>query len=280
MICLNKIKLIKSPELYQGQKKMNSLNSYFEGWYFRNYSDKYNISFIPSISSNGENKSAFIQVITNSNSYFVSFPFEEFKFSNYPFYIKIANNFFSKDKIHIDISSDNLFIKGTVNYSNISQIQKSLLSPNIMGPFCYLPFMECNHAILSMKHEVNGSLSINDNLLEFDKGIGYIEKDWGTSFPKNYIWIQANNFKNSETSFFLSIANIPLKLIKFTGFICVLNTKKEYRFTTYNMAKIEKIKNNAQTLEIILTKEDIKLSIIAKKGNSNKLIAPNKRKHE
>lgn len=78
-----------------------------------------------------------------------------------------------------------------------------------MGPFSYVPFMECNHVILSMKNNANGHININDNMLNFDNGIGYIEKDWGCSFPKKYIWCQGNNFQNPTTSFMLSIADIP-----------------------------------------------------------------------
>ena len=40
-----------------------------------------------------------------------------------------------------------------------------------------------------------------------------------------------NNFKNSDASFMLSIANIPFKVFKFRGIICVLIIDdKEYRF--------------------------------------------------
>ena len=78
-----------------------------------------------------------------------------------------------------------------------------------MGPFSHLSFMECNHAILSMKHSVSGILMFNGKILNFDQGIGYIEKDWGTSFPSSYLWCQANDFFTRTTSFFLSIATIP-----------------------------------------------------------------------
>ena len=43
------------------------------------------------------------------------------------------------------------------------------MNPNIMGPFSYIPFMECNHAILSMQNNANGSININDYEMKFDK---------------------------------------------------------------------------------------------------------------
>ena len=91
-----------------------------------------------------------------------------------------------------------------------------------MGPFSYIPFMECNHAILSMQSHIKGSININNNRINFNNGIGYTEKDWGCSFPKSYIWCQGNSFQNSNASFMLSIANIPFKLFSFRGIICVL----------------------------------------------------------
>ena len=60
--------------------------------------------------------------------------------------------------------------------------------------------------------------------------MGYIEKDWGCSFPKTYIWCQGNNFEKSNASFMLSIANVPFKMFNFRGMICVLLIDdKEYK---------------------------------------------------
>jgi len=73
--------------------------------------------------------------------------------------------------------------------------------------------MECNHIILSMKNKANGFININNQKIKFKNNIGYIEKEWGSSFPKTYIWCQGNNFKKSNTSFMLSIANIPFKIL-------------------------------------------------------------------
>ena len=78
-----------------------------------------------------------------------------------------------------------------------------------MGPFAYFPFMECFHGVLSMKHRVSGSIVVNSKELIFNNGIGYIEKDWGRSFPKRYLWLQCNDFSTEETSIMVSIADIP-----------------------------------------------------------------------
>ena len=105
--------------------------------------------------------------------------------------------------MHIDIEDDtqNLKIYGELKYLNNKNINTNFLKPNIMGPFSYIPFMECNHAILSMENTVEGVININNDKINFHNNIGYIEKDWGYSFPKNYIWCQGNNFKKRAILF-------------------------------------------------------------------------------
>jgi len=144
-----------------------------------------------------------------------------------------------------------------------------------MGPFSYLPFMECNHAILNTKNRIYGFIKLNNRNISFKKGSGYIEKDWGISFPKNYIWMQGNNFKNSNTSFMLSIANIPFKTFQFTGLICTLIIdNQEYRFTTYNFAKVIKFSHLNNNLNIIIKKRNYLLIINAVSDEGHQLIAP------
>ena len=144
-----------------------------------------------------------------------------------------------------------------------------------MGLFSYVPFMECNHAIISMKNKINGEIVINDSVINFNAGIGYIEKDYGCSFPKSYIWCQGNNFKNCDASFMLSIANIPFKLFNFRGIICSLMVDSvEYRFATYNNSKIIKFSTDDNILDIVLKKGDYYLCVKCNYGDGLKLIAP------
>ena len=280
---MDKLFLIKNPELFQGENKLNTNQNYFEGWYFKNTNSKNGISFIPGININDNDKKAFIQVITDKSSYFVDYEIKDFKFNSKPFYIKIDNNFFSKDYIHIDIKdkTQNLDVKGEVKYLNNKNINTNFLNPNIMGPFSYIPFMECNHAILSMQNTTNGLININDKKIEFNQDTGYIEKDWGCSFPKSYIWCQGNNFKNSDATFMLSIADVPLKIFEFRGIICVLMINdKEYKFTTYNNTKLIDYHLNNDQLNITIKKGSYYLNIKSLYDKGLKLSAPVKGKME
>lgn len=274
---MRKLFLIKNPEVFQGEKYLESDKDYFEGWYFKNTSGNIGISFIPGISISKKERKAFIQVITNESSYYVDYDINDFKFGNNPFYVSIGNSYFSKDRIHIDIRNDkqNLSVYGDLDYTDSKNIDTSEISPNIMGIFSYVPFMECNHAVISMKHSIEGTISINDREIVFNKGIGYIEKDWGISFPSNYIWCQGNNFSDDSVSFMLSIADIPFKIFSFRGLICsLIIDNHEYRFATYNGAKIVKYDINGNMISIVLKKGDYLLEVSAKYEDGFRLSAP------
>ena len=194
-----------------------------------------------------------------------------------------VNNSFSKEGIHIDIEDEaqHLNIKGNIQYSNNKNIDTSFMNPNIMGPFSYIPFMECNHAILSMQNKADGSIEINNVIMNFEDDMGYIEKDWGCSFPKTYIWCQGNNFQKTNASFMLSIANVPFKMFNFRGMICVLIIDdKEYKFTTYNNSKIVEYDVNEKSVNITLKKDDYYLNIKSLFDNGQRLSAPVRGKME
>ncbi|MBO5478869.1 MAG: hypothetical protein J6A04_04070 [Clostridia bacterium] len=280
---MNRLFLMKNPDLFQGEKKLNTNKNYFEGWYFKNTNHEKGISFIPGINVEENKREAFIQVITNNSSYFIHYPIDDFKCNVNPFYIQIGDNTFSKDGIHIDVKEDaqNLNIYGNIQYSKSENISTSALSPNIMGPFSYIPFMECNHAILSMQNDANGFIDMNHNKIKFHHGVGYIEKDWGTSFPKSYIWCQANHFQKPNTSFMLSVADIPFSIFTFRGIICVLIIdNQEYKFTTYNNAKLIEYDLDSKLLNITLKKGPYRLNITSTYDTGLRLSAPVKGKME
>lgn len=278
---MKKMYLIKNPEIFQGEKNLSKKNNYFEGWYFKNTNNENGISFIPGINIEDKKEKAFIQVITKNESHYIDYDIEEFEFYHNPFKIKIGSNTFSKDGINIDINSGNVNISGKIEYSDNKNIKTTNLSPNIMGPFSYIPFMECNHAILSMQNKARGEIEINNKKLKFEDGIGYIEKDWGTSFPKDYIWCQGNNFENPNTSLLLAIADIPLKVINFRGFICVLKVEnEEFKFTTYNNSKLIQYDLTNDPIEVAFKRKNYELKVKTYINSGQKLSAPVKGKME
>ncbi|MBU1094722.1 MAG: tocopherol cyclase family protein [Firmicutes bacterium] len=240
-------KKLVHPEYFQGNKKKNN---YFEGWYnkFVSGDEKDTIAIIPGVSINRDDQHAFIQVFLSHNTgkdislstYYFKYAFEDFSFSHKEFWIRIGQNYFSNERVELRLRNENLSITGILTMHQQKPLQRSILEPNIMGIFGYLGFMECYHGVVSMSHELKGKLSLNQNDIQFNKGKGYIEKDWGKSFPSSYVWMQSNHFSNQDTSFMFSYASIPFIGLHFNGLIVNLVYQgKEYRFATYNGAKVK-----------------------------------------
>lgn len=269
--------------IFQG-KHIKSSKQYFEGWYYKqvNKDSSYSISFIPGISYNKKDPHSFIQcIIVNGEdeifTYYNRYSLSDFEYTDIPFTIKIKNNIFSKDSIILNIENEELTIFGELEYSSSIELRKSFKEPNIMGYLSYLPKLQCNHHIISVSHKVNGNLLVNKKLYNFTNGKGYIEKDWGTSFPKDYIWLQCNNFNYSKDIYLtFSYATIPYFNIDFKGFFCSLVIgDKEYRFASYNNSKVKLISLDDNYFNVFIKRKNIELNIKAsiKSSKATKALA-------
>ncbi len=250
----------------------NRKKNYFEGWYFKNVSANSNHiwSVIPGISIvNNQNKHVFIQFINGktAETFYIEFPLSDFSYSQKEFSVTIAKNHFSLQGFSLDIDDKKTGFKakGKVKFQNIHPLGSTLLNPGIMGWYSFVPFMECNHGLVSMDHELSGNLQIDNQEINFDGGKGYSEKDWGRSMPSAWIWMQSNHFDKAKTSCMLSVAKIPWLKSSFTGFLCVvLLDGKIHRYATYTGAKLINItlKNDLVTIEIRDKKHLIKISAL------------------
>ncbi len=144
-----------------------------------------------------------------------------------------------------------------------------------MGPFSFIPGMECYHGIVNISHTINGNLIINGNKIEMTGGEGNIEKDWGKSFPQSWIWLQDNHFANSKATFMFSVADIPWLGSSFIGLISFLKTDNGfYNFSTYNGNKIAHLNINDNTLTVVLKQRGKKLKFATKYSQGGILKAP------
>ena len=268
-----KIRGIWNPELYHGWGKEKR---FFEGWYYKIVSkdEKNAFAFIPGVAmdENG-NKQVFIQILDGkkSTSEYFKFPFESFKASPKKHTIKIDKNRFTTHSVDLDLPN----IKVSLKFENVTPWSSSLFSPGIMGPFSFVPFMECYHGILSMDHLITGELLIKGKKVVFTSGRGYTEKDWGHSFPIGYVWMQSNHFSESKISFKCSVAKIPFKIFSFNGFIAGLWIKnKLIEFTTYNLSKVKKCKINDKQVKIEIKKPKHILKVLVHRSKTATLAAP------
>lgn len=275
------INRIFHPEIFQGKHKKKN---YFEGWYYKmvHPTSDLSIAFIPGVSLTKNDSHAFIQVIYYQShkehplkTKYIRFDINSFFYTENPFSVRIGDNSFSLNHIHLEIADDNFSIFGDIELKDTTKINSSFYSPNIMGFFAYIQFMECYHGVISMSHQLSGSLKVDNELIDFQDGKGYLEKDWGKSFPKEYVWMQSNHFENEDTSFMLSVARVPFLFFRFNGMIVnVVFNHREYRFASYNGSRIifKEIKNSSAIFHI--KKGRFLLKVTAKTDSSTLLIAP------
>lgn len=267
---------IFNTEVFQGNL---TKKNYFEGWYYKHVSADRNsvLAFIPGISLAVNNPHSFIQIIDGitGETHYISYKLEDFSGAKDKHYVKVGKSIFTDKFIDIDIEDESICVKGRLEYTDITKYPKSLLSPGIMGWYSYIPFMECNHGIVSVNHNIKGNLTINKNTTDFSNGKGYIEKDWGASFPEAWIWLHSNSFTTTDSSLFVSIAKIPWLGKYFMGFICFFyHNGIYYKFSTYNNSKISFIKFNGNNLSIVLVNKKYLLKINAILKGAGELKAP------
>ncbi len=276
-------KKVNHPVLFQGDVKKKN---YFEGWYYKQVTadQRTSLSFIPAVSLNANDPHSFIQYILvhtnergqkNTHTGYIRFPVSAFSYTDGPFSVTVGHSRFSTRGISIHLADDCFTFYGNLGFGELHPIETTCLQPNIMGFFGYLPKMECYHGVISMRHTLNGQLEINGEPIDFTGGRGYIEKDWGTSFPKEYIWLHSNHFENQSASLFFSIAHIPFHLTEFEGFICnFILEGLEYRFATYNGSKCHVEEVSDEFVQLRLENKKASLEIKAEVLEQGQLIAP------
>lgn len=261
------------PDLYQGS---NKTKSYFEGWYFKIVAKDGNHAFavIPGVSMQGDgSKHAFIQILDGKNlkAHYEHFNYNEFSFSKKDFEINIGANHFTDKSVVLNTK----YLKGTINFGQFKKWPSGLFYPGTMGWYSFMPFMECYHEVISMHHKLSGILIYNDVEIDFAGGNGYIEKDWGRSFPKSWVWTQCNNFEKHEgVSAMVSVADIPWVNKHFTGYLGAVQIGEEqYRFTTYNGSKM-KLQITDTEVKMELSNKKYRMEVTAVQSPGADLYSP------
>ena len=131
--------------------------------------------------------------------------------------------------------------------------------------------------MLSLDHNLGGSLEIDGRSVSFDGGRGYIEKDWGTSFPSAWVWLQSNHFSRPGVSLTASVASIPIGSWRFPGFIVGLwHDGRLHRFATYDLSHIERLEIGETTVSWTLRSRSERLEILATRAEGGLLRGPSK----
>lgn len=258
--------------LMVGLEKRNA----FEGWFCKVDDRESGLMFsvIWGYSTHGESKHAFLQFQDNLDrgTTYISYPIEALSWDEEPFVLRIGKNELSKDGMTLDFEMEGIKVRGKLRFGDFSAIDRSLLKPSIMGWLTYLP-NECNHAIISMHHTVSGELEIGDRVWALQDADGYMEKDWGTGFPKEYVWAQAT--EPDETSVVFSYATVPMLGKYAKGFFLVLHHGgEEYRFSSIEGSKITNFVVSENAFSATIEKRGTRLTLKAKQANPVALVSP------
>jgi tocopherol cyclase len=266
---------ILHPGIYHGHYKKPP---FFEGWYYKMVSvdEKYRYAIIPGIIL-GNNGHAFIQVLdgTIGTSAYYRFPLESFWAAQDHFEIHIGPNRFSSQHISLQLDDGQGRVNGEIEMNGANPWPVSLSSPGVMGWFAWVPRMECYHGVLSFTHSLGGSLNINQQVIDFTNGSGYMEKDWGQAFPTAYIWFQSNHFDYPNNCITASVAIIPWLKRSFPGFIIGFwQDGKLYRFATYTGARIESLQVSQSRVTWVVEDRKYRLELCASRAQGAALLGP------
>ena len=237
------------------------MGNYFCGWYIKCQNGAQTVAFIPAYHIVNNQRSCSLQVITDDGAWIVEYPYAEFSKDEQG--VKIGPNVFAKEGCHLEVCIPGLEVHGDLKFGAFAPI-----AYDIMGPFKFVPFMECRHSVFSIKHRVDGNLTINGTEFAFENGLCYIEGDRGYSYPSEYLWTQCCF---PEGSVMLSVADIPFCGIHFTGIISAIHYGgREYRIATNLGARAVKIQGG----EAVIRQGDLTLTVRRLEDRGKPLAAP------
>ncbi len=271
---------IFNPTAFQGAKRKRS---YFEGWYFKQVSpDGKAWSFIPgvSMSADGAHKRSFIQAIDGSSgtTRWYDFPFEAFRWHPKKLDIYVGSNHFSEEGLEIALDGPDGALSAKLEYGPLTPYPGRPWTPGVMGPYSFIPFMECNHGLVSLDHSVRGYVEADGKRLAMDGGHGYIEKDWGQSMPSAWIWAQSNAFGQNGASLMFSLANIPWLGASFPGFLCAMSLPGHSPpvkiWASWNGSRIAQAQANDREIRVAIIRKGERLELSLTRGRGGLLLAP------
>lgn len=229
------------PAYFQnGRKRLG----YFEGWYFKVCGGQPGdcaIALIPGLSIEPDGtRHGFLQIMrSDGQTHWYDIPWGSCSFAEDRFELRLGDSLFTDREIVLDVADEAASAHGRLALGTQAPWPVRLLSPGIMGPYRFAPFMECYHGVLSLDHTVEGEVTLDGREMTFRQGRGYTEKDWGRSFPSAWVWVQCNHFGSPGVSLTASVARIPWLGSSFVGSIVGLLVEgRLYRFATYTGAHL------------------------------------------
>lgn len=234
--------IIWHPEMFHGRGWRSSA---FDGWYFKvvDRSERHVWAIIPGIWMDRDpaRQYCFIQFLNGRTGHTTMhrYPAQQFWSSRERFDVAVGQSRFSLTSVHLDIDDPELRLSGDLQFTQTQGWPIRAWAPGAMGPLAFLPFLEGYHAITNVDPRITGSLTVDGDEIDFTGGRAYMERDWGSAFPRAWVWTQSNHFDEDHVCLTASIADIPLAGRVLRGFIVGFLCHGEfYRWATWNGARL------------------------------------------
>ena len=273
-----RLRKIWNPGIFQGH---NRKDHYFEGWYYKmvDKNGKNVLAVIPGLARNepSEDSHSFIQVLNGVSGavQYHRFHVNEFSASKSEHDVRVGQNRFRPGSIELNLDDKEGSLNGMLSFKALTPWPVTLLRPGYMGWYAFVPFMECYHGVLSFDHAVSGALTLNGKNIDFAGGRGYMEKDWGVSFPRSWIWMQSNHFEQAGVSFVMSIATIPWLGNYFTGFGGAFwNNGAFFPFTTWNGSRVKNLHIKEEETSFTVEHRKYRIGVRARGRDTGELLSP------
>lgn len=253
------------PAVWQGGRP-----PFFEGWYYKVQAPDGNIfCAIPGVSLQKNDPHCFIQLMDGGRSRYLRYRTGAFHAATECLEVRIGDSVFTEKGLHLrtHIMQADILFSSPVPYS----AHRHTLG--IMGPFALLPGLECRHGVILADCRAQGRIQTGAGERTFSDGRGYVEKDWGHSFPHSYVWCQA--FLEDGASFMLSAATVPLGGRLMRGLIAFLHTREGWsKWATYAGARVLTSLHRADSLTLRVAAPGSRLGLTLWPGGENPLAAP------
>lgn len=272
------IRGIRHPEAFHGR---GVTGGFFEGWYVKvaDAQQRARWAFIPGVFRGHDGESvtdeAFVQVLDGATgvSAYHRYAATDFSASADDFDVWVGPHHFSSQGVSMRLPG----LHGDIRFTTpMDPWPVTWRRPGIMGPYAWVPMMECYHGIVSFGHDLSGSLTVAGEQQVFDGGRGYIEKDWGRAFPAGYVWMHSQHFAGApEACLSASVALIPWLRSSFRGFIVGLRlTSGLHTWATYNGSRERWLEIDETHVRWALDGPSGTLELVAERKRGGLLHAP------
>jgi tocopherol cyclase len=254
---MNRLNMVWHPELFHGRGHRSTA---FDGWYFKivDKTERHVWAIIVGVwmDRDPDKQYCFIQFLdgVTGRTTMHRYPVEQFWSSRDHFDIVCGRSRFSLTEIHVDVDEPELHLQGNLQLSASPGWPVRAWAPGAMGPLAFLPFLEGYHGVLSLEPRLSGVLSLDGEDISFIDGKGYVERDWGSAFPRAWTWTQCNHFDEDHVCLSASIADIPLFGNVLRGIIVAfLYQGTLYRWATWNGSRLLSLRRDDEHAEFEVT---------------------------